>query len=199
MRTMNARSGVRKGRPQGASPTTGLRAWTGRFANARIRRPAQARRNHQARLFAIASAANRSIADVTLNSESRRRPPATAAASRFVHEAFSFTEDCELRGTRLYSGGCRFRIAKRAADVAAMLANNSRQDRVYTAPGRRCQTSQRRAHYLIEYCLISNDQLLGCSLPVLHAHISPDRISESKHPACISDPPYFQDGHDRTG
>jgi len=48
---------VRKGQPQGASPTTGLRAWTGWFANARIRRPAQARRNHQARLFAIASAA----------------------------------------------------------------------------------------------------------------------------------------------
>jgi hypothetical protein len=48
-----------------------------------------------------------------------------------------------------------------------MLANNSPQDRVYTAPGRRRQTSQRRAHYLIEYYLISNDQLLGCSLPVL--------------------------------
>jgi hypothetical protein len=31
---------------------------------------------------------------------------------------------------------------------------------------RQCQTSQRRAHYLIEYCLMSNDQLLGCSLPV---------------------------------
>ncbi len=28
------------------------------------------------------------------------------------------------------------------------------------------QTGQHRAHYLIEYCLISNDQLLGCSLPV---------------------------------
>jgi len=29
--------------------------------------------------------------------------------------------------------------------------------------------------------------------------ISPDRISESKHPACISDPPCFQDEHGRTG
>jgi len=59
-----------------------------------------------------------------------------------------------------------FRIGKRAADVAAMLANSSPQDRVYTTPGKRRQTSQRRAHYLIEYCLISNDQLLGRSLPV---------------------------------
>jgi len=38
--------------------------------------------------------------------------------------------------------------------------------RMYAAPGRWRQTSQRRARYLIEYCLISNDQLLGCSLPV---------------------------------
>ena len=58
------------------------------------------------------------------------------------------------------------RIARAVAHVAAMLASNPRQD-PYAAPaGKRRQTSQRRANYLIEYCLISNDQLLGCSLPV---------------------------------
>jgi hypothetical protein len=58
---------------------------------------------------------------------------------------------------------------KRAADVAAMLENNPPQHPfVRAAPGTmwQSQTGQHRAHYLIEYCLISNDQLLGCSLPV---------------------------------
>jgi hypothetical protein len=114
MRTMNARSGVRKGRSQDASPTNGPIT---RLGNGRAPRLARLSRTHRARSSATAAAAARWHADAT----SSRGPSRRVAPSR-VAAATCRSADEANRAT---SRGCPGNFGEQS----------THKTRVYAAPG----------------------------------------------------------------
>lgn len=175
MTTMNARSGGGRRRRQGANHPTSVP-----IAGPRSGRRSRPAHKQRARSFATTICAVRSSVDATWSSERASKAGAVWAAAATFRSAIEVhrAKPASLRLSRARLIDRYFSIpldaqcigfGRESGLISLQLRFRSKTDRQTCAPAQGPRDSARRAgvaRYLIEYFLISNDQLLGCNLPV---------------------------------